>query len=1010
MLKLFIQFTIITVLFIGIGYFSNLKHLLRVIAKKMSNITVEFHQKYYRVFIIVLSSIAVVSFFGFLLNFLLNEFTSYIFTTNLTDFYTLNRNVFSFNSEIQNPLKWEALIKGLFISPGIDLVTIFFLYLSLSHFMLLVNQKHQNFFSRDDLWLYFLLSIAIYMFGSNLIDIQNVKSNITQGSMILLQSIGNLKFVLGYFLVLLIQHKKTEKINTLISGKISDELFHKKRIIPIVLCYLLFVFTELPNYFGITSLANHYLIPILFCVLVVTISLYIFIFKNYVNPLGSSIMVMDFDLPVRSVSSKIKFNKKWLYIFPLLIIIIFLYKPQLIFFTLFSIFVFTVILISVFTVSIFGFSILYLIAAIVGSLRSKTWNWNLNISKKSLNYEYQFIKHLCFSHKLTLLPIGILFSTLFFLFTVNPKSFNIPTAHHISSTVLTSDYHYLNRLDTLKTDLTIAVNADSIPNKLIKYLSAQEDRAFPKQNEVLINFFNISNLANWNGVNFKIIFGSNLNQQATKNLAFPGKNFPYQFYRKLKEISSSYMLSFHSKKEILSAYLSISGFEASKGYKGIYAASIFIFGRDLNELNDLELVYLLTTLRNANGIEVNGDFINYKDTPEHTQVIKNHLIKKAKRWLESRLISNEDYLTIQRGNLNFQKKKSSTICSNGTSLYLKANFPITEQDSSLHFITFLKSDIQKAFQKASIDFKEQFKKELSIENHYLYFAGIAFDPKKGQVIGHFGGNDMVLSDYTNFGSGFEIASTIKPFVYLEGLEQGMSANRLFFDGPLKGVSYTPRNIGRGFSRKWMGLSEALGRSTNPPAVQAGNNSIYRSIERKFHQMGISKSPETLINDSYALGTKQLTLFELAQIYQVLFNDGVYKNLQLTEKIYNPYTFKSNLVKETKELQLFSSNHCSTILTGLSSTFNKTYGTGYTLKSILPSRNNYVGKTGTASNSAHGYTIIYNGEIAILAWASYGKTLNNGRVDFKNSLPLPHQSGGKTAGLFAALTFKHLNDL
>ena len=82
------------------------------------------------------------------------------------------------------------------------------------------------------------------------------------------------------------------------------------------------------------------------------------------------------------------------------------------------------------------------------------------------------------------------------------------------------------------------------------------------------------------------------------------------------------------------------------------------------------------------------------------------------------------------------------------------------------------------------------------------------------------------------------------------------------------------------------------------------------------------------------------------------------------------------------------------------------GTGTSIKRLLPEGKVFYAKTGTSDKAIHGYTVLSDGNILIVAWVSYGQN-NNGRLEFNTAQEIPFGSGAKSAGLLAGMIYKHL---
>jgi penicillin-binding protein 1A len=113
-------------------------------------------------------------------------------------------------------------------------------------------------------------------------------------------------------------------------------------------------------------------------------------------------------------------------------------------------------------------------------------------------------------------------------------------------------------------------------------------------------------------------------------------------------------------------------------------------------------------------------------------------------------------------------------------------------------------------------------------------------------------------------------STFKPFVFLAGLENGLTPESLVHDGPLKVEGWEPKN----YNSRYYGdvtLRKALARSMNTVAVRvsewAGREKVIEVARRLGIQSGLTPEP------SLALGTSEVSLLELTGAYVPFSNGG-----------------------------------------------------------------------------------------------------------------------------------------
>jgi penicillin-binding protein 1C len=130
-------------------------------------------------------------------------------------------------------------------------------------------------------------------------------------------------------------------------------------------------------------------------------------------------------------------------------------------------------------------------------------------------------------------------------------------------------------------------------------------------------------------------------------------------------------------------------------------------------------------------------------------------------------------------------------------------------------------------------------------------------------------------------------STLKPFVYALALQQRLiTPGSILDDAPLQlqaaGALYQPQNYDHSF-RGPVSVREALASSLNVPAVQVGAmlgpEALFDGLNRAGLQLAHSAG---FHGHALALGSADVTLFDLVQAYRVLARGGVHGNTRVFE--------------------------------------------------------------------------------------------------------------------------------
>ncbi|CEG57087.1 penicillin-binding protein 1C [Legionella fallonii] len=330
---------------------------------------------------------------------------------------------------------------------------------------------------------------------------------------------------------------------------------------------------------------------------------------------------------------------------------------------------------------------------------------------------------------------------------------------------------------------------------------------------------------------------------------------------KLWQIIRAVQIEMHySKEQILEAYLNLAPYGGN--IEGAGAASLIYFNKSSNKLSLPEALTLSIIPQNPG-----------KRTPNNTN-LKTIRDKLFVRWLDK--------------HPNDQSKK------------MMFGLPLVMQNShslpfyAPHFVNAVLNDAAVSVQSVdtTIDYRTQMVVE-RITRHYLarkkglgvYNAAVLLVDTRDMGVKALMGS----ADFFNKSIGGQIngvdtkrspGSTLKPFIYGLALDQGlMHPNTVLKDVPHSFNGYNPEN----FDYDFMGpvkAKDALVLSRNIPAIelasQLSNPTLHQLLEKA--QVSHLRS-ESYYGLSLNLGGGELTMRELASLYAMLVNDGVWYSIQ-----------------------------------------------------------------------------------------------------------------------------------
>ncbi|WP_231491770.1 transglycosylase domain-containing protein [Pedobacter sp. Leaf170] len=168
---------------------------------------------------------------------------------------------------------------------------------------------------------------------------------------------------------------------------------------------------------------------------------------------------------------------------------------------------------------------------------------------------------------------------------------------------------------------------------------------------------------------------------------------------------------------------------------------------------------------------------------------------------------------------------------------------------------------------------------------------MTMEPSSGKIKVWVGGIDHKFFKYDHVNQAKRQAgSTFKPFAYLTALEQGMSPCDKFTDKPVK-IAYQnkgkteywePKNADYSVSYQDMSLRLAMARSVNTITAQVTEKVGWDNVVKWAHECGIDSHLESV--PSVALGSNDVTVYEMVKAYATFMNNGVKTDPILVEKI------------------------------------------------------------------------------------------------------------------------------
>lgn len=393
-----------------------------------------------------------------------------------------------------------------------------------------------------------------------------------------------------------------------------------------------------------------------------------------------------------------------------------------------------------------------------------------------------------------------------------------------------------------------------LPQNLVNAVIAIEDHNFFSHTgfdiKAIIRAFYVNQMAG------SIKQGASTVTQQLAKLLFLSSN--RTFKRKIQEMILAFRLERkYTKEQIMAMYLNHAYF--GSGNYGIAAAAKYYFDKDVSELSLRESTLLAGLLKAPSKLSPKNDA---KSAQERADLVLSRMIDEgfiASK--NSNLIDSEiAYKTNRLQRLYFAD-------------YVRDQFDeyLNREDLKSRKII-VKTTLNERVQEKLEDELNKFVDKNAKRLDKSQIALIVMD-KNGGILGLAGGKNYQKSQFNRaLYSKRQAGSVFKTFVYLSAFEKGFKPSDVFEDKKIEFSNWLPNN----YDDKYFGsvtLKDAFAKSLNSVAIQLAKKVGTKEIARTAKKLGItSKISE---NDlTMALGTSQVSLFELTSAFASILNDSI----------------------------------------------------------------------------------------------------------------------------------------
>ncbi|MBK8682332.1 MAG: transglycosylase domain-containing protein [Chitinophagales bacterium] len=243
---------------------------------------------------------------------------------------------------------------------------------------------------------------------------------------------------------------------------------------------------------------------------------------------------------------------------------------------------------------------------------------------------------------------------------------------------------------------------------------------------------------------------------------------------------------------------------------------------------------------------------------------------------------------------------------------------------------------------------------------------LAMDPSNGNVKAWVGGIDFGTYKYDHVKSKRQVGSTFKPIVYAAALEAGINPCTMIPNLLRTYPEYDnwqPENSGGEYGGAYS-MKGGLTYSVNTIAVQLAMEAGISNIVSLAKKMGITSSIPSV--PAIALGTTDISLFEMIQVYSTIDNRGTWTEPVFISRIESSVGDTIFIQEKPVRKQAFSQANSALLIDMMRNVINQ--GTGARLRGTyglgsIP----LAGKTGTTQNNTDGWFIGFTPKLVAGIW-------------------------------------------
>ena len=271
-----------------------------------------------------------------------------------------------------------------------------------------------------------------------------------------------------------------------------------------------------------------------------------------------------------------------------------------------------------------------------------------------------------------------------------------------------------------------------------------------------------------------------------------------------------------------------------------------------------------------------------------------------------------------------------------------------------------------SWQNAELDTTISTIDSLFYYERFLHAGFLVVEPNTGNILAWVGGINHKTFQYNYVNARRQAGSTFKPIVYSAALKKGISpcayiSNRAitFTDNE----NWTPENSDDEIGGKYS-LKGALTHSLNIVSARVIKKTGVPKVIELSKEFGITTELPPV--PSIALGTADISLYEMVNAYNTFPSGGYYTTPSFITRIEDRYgNVLENFSSEPVQKMVLTTDENDMIRKMMESVVNE--GTAVRLRSKYHFKDAIAGKTGTTQNNSDGWFIGYTPYFTAGAW-------------------------------------------